>query len=288
MSSDSTSLNPAEKPLSLSLWLCQAQSRLHQAGVEAPRESAFLLAGYGLNLTRAALLSQPDQHLSQSENMHLEGLLQRRLRHEPIAYILGFKGFRDRTFSVNGSVLVPRPETEELIDLIGACELKPESILDAGSGTGCLAICLADLFPGANVFACDLSSEALQCACSNDPGRCIKWIKCDWLTCFRPSSFDLIVSNPPYLTGDEVSQTNPQVRNHEPRLALDGGVDGCEAFRKVIPQAYEALTPGGFLFLEGSPTVGQTVLELLSSSGFHSVRKYYDLSGKERFFLGRK
>lgn len=281
-------MKPPEHKTSLAEWIRLAQLRLHDAEVESPRESALLLAEHALALTRSRMLADPGHPLSPHDLAILEELLERRLRHEPVAYILGRKGFRDHIFTVSSKVLIPRPETEELIDLISSYQLGPKSILDAGTGTGCLAICLSGMFPTAQVCGCDFSSEALQCARSNDPDRRVHWVESDWLACFRPSVFDLIVSNPPYLTRQEILQTDPQVRNYEPVLALDGGADGCEAFRRLIPQASKALAPGGILFLEGSPTVALSVLKLLSDWEFHSIEMHCDLSGKERFFTGRK
>jgi release factor glutamine methyltransferase len=241
-----------------------------------------------MNASRSRILAHPETIIHPDETERLSLLLAQRLQHRPMAYILGNKSFRHLTLSVSEGVLIPRPETEELVDLVIQHWPDPATILDAGSGSGCLVISLSDAYPTARITALDYSRAALEIARRNDPGNRINWIQSDWCDCIQDESFDLIVSNPPYLTEIEMETLEPQVARYEPRLALSGGSDGCDCYRKLIPAAYRCLSPGGGLAFEGSPSVAVKVQDLLEIQGFTKVQIFPDLAGLDRFILASR
>ncbi len=268
------------------LWLSQSRRDLEQAEIESPYLSAQLILEQVTGESRSAILAHPERCLTESQKVLAANLLDRRRSHEPMAYLLGWKEFRNLRLRVIPEVLIPRPETEELIDL--AARLAPGAllILDAGTGSGCIPLGLAEIFPQALLLGCDRSFAALRCARGNDALGRVIWFQSLWLAPVRAECLDLIVSNPPYLTTDEMARLEPQVGCYEPHLALDGGVDGCDCYRVLIPQAVRSLKVGGVLLMEGSPVIAAEVVALLRSSGFDEIQVHLDLAGRERFFSG--
>ncbi|MCG3196614.1 MAG: Release factor glutamine methyltransferase [bacterium] len=269
-------------------WVRSAASRLAEIRVESPRLSAELLLAFALGVSRSQLLIHPDVVLTPDEIEIAEGLLARRARHEPVAYILGFKEFRNLSLRVTPAVLIPRPETEEIPDLASSLQPSARRILDAGTGSGCIALSLVELYPEARILGCDVSGEALGVSVANDARRRVGWVCSNWLEAFAEHSLDLVVSNPPYLTDEEMDSLDPQIALHEPAGALRGGVDGLDAYRTLLPQAYRCLSPGGQVLVEGSPTVAAGVVALLGEAGFVGTQIHRDLAGKERFLSGRR
>lgn len=269
-------------------WLEKAEAGLSAGEVEAPRLSARLILEKATSRPRAYFVAHPEATLTSDQRREANGLLRRRLLHEPMAYLLGVKDFGRRTIFVSPSVLIPRPETEGLIDLARRFQPEARRLLDAGSGSGCLALSLSDEFPRSIVIGCDASSEALEVARRNDPEDRIRWVRSRWLEPFAETSFDLIVSNPPYLTTAEMRTLDLQVKDYEPAQALHGGEDGCDDYRILIPQAKKTLRPGGVLLLEISPTVRSEVVQLLSRNQFGGIEVKKDLAGRERYAKGVK
>jgi release factor glutamine methyltransferase len=274
------------KQATLGGWLQESTRRLTKAGVESPQLSCYLILEEVLRWPRSRLLAHPESVLSLEDGEQAERLLIRRLAHEPMAYILGRREFRDLRLRVTADVLIPRPETEELIDLAWRLAPHASRILDAGTGSGCIALALRPLYPGATIYACDLSRASLVTAKTNDPMCTIHWFQGSWLDAVCRRSLDLVVSNPPYLTDAEMETLEPQVRDYEPRHALAGGADGCVEYRTLIPQAADCLRPGGCLLVEASPSTVPVARSLLEASGFQTIHSHLDLAGRERFVSG--
>ncbi|MCA9435254.1 MAG: peptide chain release factor N(5)-glutamine methyltransferase [Candidatus Omnitrophica bacterium] len=273
-------------PQTLGEWLKWATRKLRAKQVESPDLSANLILSEVTDFTRSKLIGFAEEPLSADHQDRAYCLLQRRLRHEPMAYILGRKDFRNLTLKVSPAVLIPRPETEELIDLAREIQPRASHIIDVGTGSGCIPLSLAEVFPESHLFGVDFSIEALHVALSNDPASRVNWIRADWLGAFASGSFDLAVSNPPYLTEQEMETLEPQVRDYEPVSALDGGVDGCDQYRRLIPQIARCLRSGGHTVLEIGPSVAHKVAGLLNESGFRQISIHKDLAGRDRFASG--
>jgi release factor glutamine methyltransferase len=269
-------------------WLEKAEVRLYAEEVESPRLSAHLILEFAAARPRALLPAHFEETLASSDCDRANELLDRRLEHEPMAYLLGKKEFRNLTLTVSPGVLIPRPETESLVDL--ALRFKPDarSILDAGTGSGCLALSLVEEYPRSRIVGCDYSPHALELARENDKTGKVGWVQSRWLEPFKEERFDLIVSNPPYLTTEEMESLDRQVKDYEPTQALHGGEDGCDSYRILIPQAWEALEVGGVLILETSPSVKEGVAGLLRGNRFEEVEILNDLAGRERYARAAK
>jgi release factor glutamine methyltransferase len=231
--------------------------------------------------------------LSEPELEAIRPLVRRRGQREPLAYVLGTAAFRDLELKVDPRVLVPRPETEQLVDLVrDRLPRPPGAILDLGTGSGALVLALARAFPDAAAVAVDASEEALAVArenavrCSLD-GR-VQWLHGDWFAATEAGvRFDLIVANPPYLTESEWATAAPEVRLHEPRSALVSGDCGCADLLAIVGRAGTHLAPGGWLFLETGIDQHGRLLPALTAAGFESVESHQDWSGRDRFVSGR-
>jgi release factor glutamine methyltransferase len=237
--------------------------------------------------------------LAQAEMSSFRELIRRRLRHEPVAYILGRKGFWTLELAVDPAVLIPRPETERLVEaaLAHLSALPPgrtARVLDLGTGSGAIVLALAAAAPGHRYFASDISAAALATARRNAAagleGR-VFFFAADWLAALRPAGgrFDLIVSNPPYIARGGLSGLPPEVVRSEPRLALDGGEDGLGAHRTLIAGAGYHLVPGGLLLLEIGDGQRASVTALAEAAGhYDAARCLPDLSGRERVLASTK
>lgn len=222
----------------------------------------------------------------------LEGFATRRLAGEPVARILGEQGFFGLRFGLNAATLVPRPETERLVEF-GLEALAPHEaprILDLGTGSGCIAVSLLAHHRGARATGIDLSPEAIDMAARNagfhGVGSRLTLLTGDWFEPLPVSSrFDLVVSNPPYVVREVIAGLQPEVRGFDPALALDGGADGLEAYRRIAERAGAFLSPGGLLLLEIGHDQGEAVPALLAAHGYGSIRVETDLSGLDRVVL---
>jgi release factor glutamine methyltransferase len=260
---------------------------------DAARDAALLLR-HALGISHAAQLADPNRTLTPAQQAAYDALIQRRRANEPIQYITGEQEFYGLALGVTPAVLIPRPETEQLVEAVLA-ELegaRPLRILDVGTGSGAIAIALAHHLPHAQVTAVDLSSAALEVAASNAARHMltdrIRFIQSDLLDALTPGElpFDVIVSNPPYVpTGDRVA-LHPQVRDHEPAAALFAGPDGLDIYRRLIPQARAALRPNGLLALEIGHNQREAIAALLV--GWNQLRFLDDLQHIPRVALARK
>ena len=281
-----------------------AGRRLRDADVtRSPRLDAELLVARALGLTRADLLREPERELSADEAAESERLLRRRLAREPVAYILGHRAFRTIDLEVTPAVLIPRPDTETLVD-VALEELRtvplagphPEDeplAIDVGTGSGCIALALAAEDPFVHVLATDVDPDALAVARGNAArlglARRVEFVLSDLFQDVGERVVDLVVSNPPYIPADEYAALEPNVRDYEPRLALYGGTDGLDFYRRLIPGAALLLRAGGTLALEVGAGEADDVAGIIDAAGAYEMpERRSDLSGVIRVVFARR
>ncbi len=259
---------------------------LARKGVDSPRLDAELLLSHALGLSRIELYTQHDRPLSEAERVTARELIERRGRREPLAYILGEWGFRRLTLRTDARALVPRPETEIVVERALALieSVREPRIVDVGTGSGAIALALAQERPDSRVTAVDISSAALALAGENADrlGLEVDFVQSSLLEGLA-GPFELVVSNPPYVGADEVEGLQPEVRDWEPRVALVG--NGQTA--ALIDSARAALVSGGALVLESHEQRAAEVAAELSEAGYSDVRVTRDLAGRERVVEGR-
>lgn len=264
---------------------------LGKAGLETPRRDAELLIGHALDLTRTQLYLQFERPLTEAELEKIRPLARRRSKREPVQYIIGYVDFMDIRLRVDKRALVPRPETEELADLL-IRRLKPVSILDLGTGSGALALALAAAFPAAEVTAVDRSLEALSLARENASANeleRVRFLESDWFRALPPGEgFDLIVSNPPYLTTEEWETAEDEVRVFEPKGALVAEEEGRSDLETILQVASNYLTPGGWVALETGIAQHEALQIRAAAAGLVDWESIQDMSGRPRFFLARR
>lgn len=276
--------------------LPDAITRLAEAGVEQPRFEAQLLLAQALGVSRTSVIAQtyPPPTVSQREDF--ARLLAERVKRVPFAYLRGDQEFYGLPFRVTPAVLVPRPETELLVDFVRKVlsdgTESPATMADIGTGSGCIAIAALVHCPYARGVAFDLSSEALRVARSNAERNNVvdrlRLVQGNLLRGAAAASFDIIVSNPPYIPTDEIETLQPEVRDWEPRLALDGGTDGLDLLRELARTAPARLQPGGWIAVELAQGQAPTVLDLFRGNGLVNVATRRDLAGIERIVCGQK
>lgn len=254
---------------------------LRDKGVENARREAEWLLCEASGLDRMGLYLNFDKPLQENELVALRGLVARRGRREPLQYLLGTQEFAGLEFMVAPAVLIPRHDTEVLVGEAVRRMPHPRTILDIGTGSGCIAIALARRQPGAVVTAVDLSEEALAVAQRN---AALHAVEIEFLqgSYFEPVSqrrFDLIISNPPYIPTADLADLQPEVRDYEPRLALDGGPDGLAAYRKLTEKAGNHLHDGGCLVVEVGIGQAVQVTELFQAADFDAIVQVPDQAG---------
>jgi release factor glutamine methyltransferase len=239
----------------------------------------------------AFLIAHPEATLAGSEAERYRALVERRAAGEPVAYLTGEREFYGRAFKVTPAVLIPRPETELLVDL--ALERIPAAgtprVLELGTGSGCIAVSLAAERPNAKVLALDNSVETLAVARRNAVEARVgnvAFLRSDWLSALGPEHFELIVSNPPYVAAGDAHLTQGDLR-FEPRSALDGGADGLDAIRRIVGEAKNHLTPGGWLIFEHGHDQGERARLLLHAAGYVEIFTAHDLARTDRVSAGR-
>lgn len=268
--------------------LRRATEYLAGKGVESPRLDAELLLGKALTLSRVQLYMEHDRPLAGPERDAFRELIRRRGEREPLAYVLGEWGFRRLTLATDRRALVPRPETEVLVERCLALldGLPAPRVLDVGTGTGAIALAIADEHPGSAVTAIDVSPEALALARENSArtGVAVELVEQDLTGGLGEAEYDLVVSNPPYVTEEEWATLQPEVRDWEPRLATVGEDHTDE----IADHARDALRPGGHLVLEVADLRAQAVAALLERCGYEDVTVTEDLAGRDRIVEGRR
>ena len=261
------------------------------AGSDTVQLDAELLLAAVLGKSRTYLYTWPEQVLSPSERSYFESVLERRVMGEPVAYILGTRDFWTLTLRVNRHVLIPRPETELLVEMTLALVTTQEAcIADLGTGSGAIALAIASERPVWKVVATDMSGDALTVASDNASQLNIvnvEFRQGSWCDALPPQLFDLIVSNPPYIDAADAHLTQGDLR-FEPRSALVAADEGLADIRALCFQAPKCLKPGGWLLLEHGWTQGPIVAAILQSSGLETVRTLKDLNGNDRVSLGRR
>jgi release factor glutamine methyltransferase len=265
--------------------LALAEERLAAAGVETPRVDAELLLAHVLATSRTGLYEQLDAEVEPG----WEELLERRERREPLAYVIGEWGFRRLTLKVDSRVLVPRPETEVVVErcLVRIYDIGTPRVLDVGTGSGAIALAIADEHAGADVTAIDNSAEALEVAKANAEAaglaERVRFVEHDLAEGLALGEFDLVVSNPPYIRPDEIFELQPEVRHWEPRRALVGIGVG----EQIAAAARSALRPEGWLVLETAAGTTERLAERIELLGYGFVKTTKDLGGLDRVVEGR-
>ncbi len=273
----------AELPASLGEALAAARGRI-------PASEARMFLREVTGCSAAQVAAYPERALSAEQAARYAGLLERRAAGEPVAYLLGEREFYGRSFRVSPAVLIPRPETELIVDLVKA-RVAPgtaPAVLDLGTGSGALAVTLALEIPAARVTAVDLSPAALEVARANAAalGAQVSFVESDWFAAVGAERFEIIVSNPPYIVDDDPHLAEGDVR-FEPRSALASGRSGLDDLTLITAAAPAFLAPGGWLLMEHGYDQAEAVRALLGAAGFVAVESARDLAGIERVSLGQ-
>ncbi len=279
--------NASAAPTLLTAWK-GAQARLKAAGIDSPSIDARLLLEASTGAGRVDILTDPYRVVDADKIAVLDAMIERRLKREPVSRILGKKGFWKIMLNVTPDVLSPRPDTETLLDVIVRAfpPHRAFEMVDLGTGSG--AILLATLMEraGARGVGTDISTEAIAVARENAAnldlnGRCT-FIRTDWAAGFADDSFDLVVSNPPYIPTGDIPSLDPEVREHDPHLALDGGPDGLQPYRDLAPEIARILRPEGVFAVEIGWDQGEAVKALFEAAGFTGVKVVKDLGDRDR------
>ena len=296
-------------PPTIAQTLAAAAARLAAAGVADPRRDARLLIAAAIEAGPERLIAEPERVLGAAEAARIEASISRRAAREPVSRILGRRGFWSLEFEITPDTLDPRPDSEALVAAvmarIGAQGLvgAPLSVLDLGTGSGCLLLALLSELPAATGLGLDISAAALDVARRNARNLGLSdrarfevgdWAE-DWpggwpgdLGAGSADSWQVIVSNPPYITDNEIGDLAPEVARYDPKLALTAGSDGLDAYRKLLPRAARLLERGGVLALEVGRGQQDAVTALLAASGLTPLSRYRDLGGIERCLLATR
>jgi release factor glutamine methyltransferase len=269
---------------------------LAKKNVESPRLQVELLLAHLLKMPRMNLYLNFDRGLTAAETDALREMVKRRGIREPLQHIVGSTSFCGLEIAVSRHALVPRPETELLAEaggkFLATCHLQPATALDFGTGTGCIAIALAAKCPAAKITALDVSAEALalakQNAAKNNTVDRIQFFQSDGFASLPgKSQFDLLVSNPPYIPSAEIETLQPEVRDFDPRAALDGGADGLDFFRIFSAQTKPFLKPGGKIMLEFGDGQADAIKKIFAGENWIVEAVLEDYSQRERIFIAR-
>lgn len=265
--------------------------RLRRAGIDSADADARLLIAYALGIDRAELMANGERPLSEDQTQAIDALGERRLKREPVARIFGHKEFWSLKLVLSPAVLLPRPETETVVEAAldvlvrGALRMEKLRILDIGTGSGALLLALLSELPHAAGIGTDISASALGVARAN-AGRNGLGLRCTFVACDIAAGltgpFDLIVSNPPYVARGEIASLAPEVRDYDPAVALDGGTDGLDGYRAIAAEARRLLAPGGRLMVELGAGQEPAVRALFSNAGLTVGAAHKDLAGIPR------
>jgi release factor glutamine methyltransferase len=273
---------------------------LSDAGIANERLDAEVLLRHVLKMQKEQLYMNGDAPINAGQEAEFRALLSRRAQREPLSYITGQKEFWSLDFLVTPDVLIPRPETELLVEVALQYMKRlrsgsPVKVLDLGTGSGAIAVCLAKEHGATEIVAVDISPVALELARVNAVRHRvadrIRFLPGDLFAPVKASleTFDLIVSNPPYIRTGELSMLAPEIREWEPTIALDGGADGTDKYRRIIGESHRYLAPGGSIVLEIGADMASAVAELFARSGqYGKVSVYQDYAGKDRVIAATK
>ena len=272
----------------------EAKARLSAAGIAGPVIDARLLVEAAADATRVDIVTDPQRLLTPAQETRLDDYLSRRERREPVSHILGRKGFWKIMLNVTADVLTPRPDTETVVEysLRDFPEHAAWSVLDLGVGSGAILLALLAERPAAKGLGIDISEEALAVARDNAAalglaGR-VALLRSDWSAILDEGTFDLVVSNPPYIANHVIDTLEPEVRDHEPRLALEGGADGLDHYRTLAPEILRVLKPGARFAVEIGYDQKDPVETLFRNAGAEGVQTIRDLSDRDRVVVGKK
>jgi len=271
-----------------------AKARLQAAGLNGPVIDARLLVEAAADATRVDIVTDPHRLLTPEQEAKLDSYLSRREHREPVSHILGRKGFWKIMLNVTSDVLTPRPDTETVVEfsLRDFPEHAAWSILDLGVGSGAILLALLAERPAARGLGIDISEDALAVARDNAAalglaGR-MALLRSDWTAGLGENLFDLVVSNPPYIANHVIETLEPEVRDHEPRIALEGGPDGLDHYRVLAPEILRVLKPGGRFAVEIGYDQKAEVEALFRAAGAQGVQTIRDLSDRDRVVAGMK
>jgi release factor glutamine methyltransferase len=259
---------------------------LTKDGAKLPSVDLYYLLGHAIGKSKEFILAHPEHTVRLRSLIHWERMKRRRLRGVPAAYLTGEKEFYRLPFEVNRHTLIPRPETELVVDEV--IRRHPRSMLDMGTGSGCIAVAVAHHLPECSVTAVDISRKALAVAARNSMRLLnvkISFIQSDYFDALPSDRYDIIASNPPYVREGDVRLLSPEVASHEPALALYGGRDGLHAFRTILGSARDYLMPRGVLVLEISPEISSSVQEMIDRYGYQLEKLAQDLAGHDRMVV---
>jgi release factor glutamine methyltransferase len=262
------------------------------AGIVQSRLEAEILLAHALDVDRLHLYLAPDKPLTSDERSRYRVIVKQRHSGTPLQHVIGEVSFYGLRFRVSRDALIPRGETEELLDQVIKRAPRDRDVrcLDLGTGTGVIAVCMARYLPKAHVTAVDISPAALAIAqgnaALNEVAERIEFVESDWFSNIE-GAFDFIASNPPYIRTDELNVLAAEIRDHEPAVALDGGADGLEKIRSIASQLDLHLRPDGVVLMEIGYAQGASVKQVLESAGLVDVSIERDMSGKDRFVVGR-
>lgn len=277
----------AASPTLLTAWKA-ATARLKDGRIDSPSIDARLLLEAASGCSRTDILTDPYRAVTPEQQAALDGYVERRLRREPVSRILGRKGFWKIMLNVSPDVLSPRPDTEAILDvvLLAYPPNRAFEMIDLGTGSGAILLAtLAERF-GARGIGTDVSSEALAVAKENaanlELDNRATFLRTEWAAGLADHSFDVVVSNPPYIPSGDIPGLDPEVRDHDPHLALDGGPDGLQAYRELAPEIRRILRPDGLFAVEIGWDQGPRVKALFEAAGFTDVIIVKDLSERDR------
>ena len=268
--------------------LCWGEDILLKAGIEDAKLDAWYLMEYSLPTDRVSFLLNGSKPVTATQKEEYEILIEKRASHIPVQYLTGMQDFMGFTFKVNEHVLIPRQDTEVLVEEVLKVS-KGKKVLDMCTGSGCIVISLAKLGQLESATAVDISTEALKVARENAASleAEISFVESDLFEKVE-GLYDIIVSNPPYIESEEVDKLAPEVKDHEPRLALDGTEDGLYFYRKIIEEADKYLTENGAIFFEIGYNQGEAVSELLRAKGYQDIKVIKDLPELDRVVAGKR
>ncbi len=265
--------------------------RLREAGIEEYEYETWMLLEWKLGVDRAEYFMDPDAEVPQEQWNDLDAALRKRERRIPLQYLMGSCEFMGYSFAVDERVLIPRQDTECLVELaVEEMRRSPEPcrVLDLCTGSGCIGVSVKLLCPQAQVVLSDVSEGALAVAGENARrlGAPVELVQGDLFENVQ-GTFDYILSNPPYIPSKVIDGLMPEVRDHEPRLALDGTEDGLHFYRRIVREATKRLRPGGRLLFEIGQEQGEALLSLLQEAGYEETAIRQDLAGLDRIAVGR-
>lgn len=285
---------PAAQPWTVRRVLEWTTGHLQKHGSETPRLEAEILLAHARKCKRIELYTNYDTELTDDVRATMRDLVNRRAKHEPVAYLVGYREFFSLDFRVTSEVLIPRPETETLVmEALGVLKsMTTPTVLDLCTGSGCVAIALAKNCPTATITATDVSPGAIAIATENAAKHHVTervtFCTGDLFAAMpAESAFDVIVSNPPYIPSAEIATLHADVQQYEPRLALDGGTDGLDLIRRILAEAKRPLKPGGWLMFEFTPEQAPAILTLAHDHGYSDATIVKDTANQPRFLRAR-